>query len=149
MRFQRKDTEQVHVCLGARRPAAPRRAPLRRARAGRDLRRAVLVAAVPGRARGARPGLLRLLLLRPVPGHGPDRPVRRHAAGQPRRGDGGRGRRSCAGMRAEPGHRGGARAGQGERQGAHRPGAGVLGGAHEPARRLAAVRAAAARSRRS
>ena len=72
-------------CLGARRPRPRRRPALRRPRARRDLRRAVLVAAVPGRARGARPGLQRLLVRRPVLRHGPDRPVRRHAAGQPRR----------------------------------------------------------------
>ena len=81
------------------RPAARRRPPLRLARARRDLRRPVLVAAVPGRARGARARLLGLLVRRPVRRHRPDRPVRRHAAGQGRRGDGRRGAtssRACA-----------------------------------------------------
>ena len=72
------------------RAAAPRRPPLRPARARRHLRRAVLLAAVPGRARGARARLLRLLVLGPVHRHRRDRPLRRHAARQPRPGDGGR-----------------------------------------------------------
>ena len=76
------------------RAAAPRRPPLRAAGARRHLRRAVLLAAVPGRARGARARLLRLLVHRPVHRHGRDRPLRRHAARQPRRGDGDRRRRS-------------------------------------------------------
>ena len=62
------------------RPAAPRRPPLRGARARRDLRRAVVLAAVPERARGARARLRRLLVLGPVHRHRPDRPLRRHAA---------------------------------------------------------------------
>ena len=49
---------RCHVTPRRPRPAARRRAPLRRPRAGRDLRRPVLLAAVPGRARGARAGLL-------------------------------------------------------------------------------------------
>ena len=69
VRFQRKDTEQFHVCLGGRRAPARRRAPLRLARARRDLRRALLLAAVPGRARGARAGLRGLLVRRPVRRH--------------------------------------------------------------------------------
>ena len=59
-----------------------------------------LVAAVPERARGARPGLRRLLVLRPVHRHGPDRPLRRHAAGQGGGGDGRRPRRARADARA-------------------------------------------------
>ena len=111
---------RCHVCLGAHRAAARRRPPLRRSRARRDLRRAVLVAAVPGRARGARARLLGLLVRRPVHRHGPDRPLRRHAARQPRRGDGGRRRRARAPARASRATAGGARAGARERQGARR-----------------------------
>ena len=51
-------------------------------------------------------------------------------------------------LREQPGDRGGAGARARERQGARRAGDGVLVGAHEPARRLDAVRAAAARGRR-
>ena len=80
VRFHRKDTEQVPRLPRRHRPAARRRAPLRDARARRDLRRPVVLAAVPGRARGARAGLLRLLVQRPVLRHGPDRPLPRHAA---------------------------------------------------------------------
>ena len=83
------------------RAAAPRRPPLRAARARRHLRRAVLVAAVPGRARGARARLLRLLVHRPVHRHGRDRALRRHAARQPRRGDGDRRRRSSTACASE------------------------------------------------
>ena len=61
-----------------------------------------LVAAVPGGARGARPGLQRLLVRRPVPGHGPDRPLRRHPARQPRPGDGGRRATSWTGCARTP-----------------------------------------------
>src|SRR4051794_5351338 len=56
---------------GRARPAARRRTALRRPRARRDVRRPVLVAAVPGRARAPRAGLLRLLVRRPVRGHRP------------------------------------------------------------------------------
>ena len=76
------------------RAAARRRPPLRDARARRDLRRPVLLAALPGRARGARAGLLGLLVQRPVLRHGPDRPLPRHAPGQPAPGDAGRARRA-------------------------------------------------------
>ena len=100
LQFQRKDTEQVHVCLGAIGLPAARRPPLRPARARRHLRRPVLVTAVPGRARGARARLLRLLVHRPVHRHGRDRALRRHAAGQPGRGDGDRRRRARPPARA-------------------------------------------------
>ena len=111
------------------RPAAARRPALRPARARRHLRRPVLVAAVPGRARGARARLLRLLVHRPVHRHGRDRALRRHAAGQPARGDGDRRRR--ARPPAQRGReRGGARAGARERQGADRARARVGGRAH-------------------
>ena len=71
----------------------------------------------PGRPRGARPGLQRLLVRRPVRRHGPGRPVRRHAPGQPRRGDEGRRGRARPLPRGAR-HRGGARACARERQGA-------------------------------
>ena len=106
------------------RPAARRRPPLRRPRAGRDLRRPLELAALPGRARGARAGLQRLLVRRPVRRHGPGRPLRRHAPGQPRRGDEGRRRRARAPARGA-GHRGRARARARERQGARRARHGV------------------------
>ena len=67
-----------------RRSPARRRAAVRLARARRDLRRPVVLAAVPGRARGARARVLGLLVRRPVRRHRPDRPLRRHAAGQGR-----------------------------------------------------------------
>ena len=56
-----KDTEQYHVCLGAPGHRPRRRAPLRAARARQHPRRHVVLAAVPGGAREARPGLHRLL----------------------------------------------------------------------------------------
>ncbi len=65
--------------------AARRRAPLRRARARRDLRRALVLAAVPERARGARARLRRLLVRGQLHRHRPDRALRRHAPRQPRR----------------------------------------------------------------
>ena len=54
VRFERKDTEQYHVCLGAPGHRPRRRAPLRAARARQHPRRDVVLAAVPGgpRARG-------------------------------------------------------------------------------------------------
>ena len=66
LRFHAKDTEQYHLCLGGAGPRARRRPPLRPARARHDPRRLDLVAAVPGGAREARPGLRRLLLREPV-----------------------------------------------------------------------------------
>ena len=129
------------------RAAAPRRPPLRAAGARRHLRRPVLVAAVPGRARGARARLLRLLVHRPVHRHGRDRPLRRHAARQPRGGDADR--RLGARPAARRGrHRGRAQARARERQGADRARARVGGRADEPPGRLGALRAAAARDRR-
>ena len=56
-RFERKDTEQFHVCLGA--PGSrDTTTPVRAAGARHDLRRYVVLAAVPGDQRGARPRLL-------------------------------------------------------------------------------------------
>ncbi len=80
MRFVAKDTEQYHVCLGAPGHPARRRAPLRAARARQHPRRHVVVAAVPGGPREARPGLQRLLVPVAVRRDGPGRPVPRHAA---------------------------------------------------------------------
>ena len=81
-------------------------------------------------------------------GHGAGRPVPRHAARQRRASAGGRGRRARALPRGA-GHGRGARALQGERQGAHRAVAGVDDGAHEPPRLGRAGRAAAAERRRA
>ena len=71
LRFHAKETEQYHLCLGGPGIAARRRAPLRAARARHDPRRLHLVAAVPGGAREARPGLRGLLLREPVRRHRP------------------------------------------------------------------------------
>ena len=87
-RFERKDTEQYHVCLGRPRDLAPRRPPVRAARARHDLRRHVVVAAVPGGPRAARPRVRGVLVHERLPGHRPGRPVPRHPAGQPGRGAG-------------------------------------------------------------
>ena len=147
VRFVRKDTEQVHVTLGG--------LGLQR---GDDRRFAARVLdAIFGGLSSSRlfqavreeRGLAysRLLVRRPVRRHGPGRPLRRHAPGQPRRGDEGRRRRARAPARAAR-HRGGARARARERQGPGRAGHGVHRRAHAPARRLAAVRPAAAGDRR-
>ena len=85
LRFQRKDTEQYHVCLSAPGHRARRRAPFRRLDPGRDRRRLGVVAALPGDPREARDGVLRVQLLVAVRGHGSGRPLRRHARGEPRR----------------------------------------------------------------
>ena len=144
----RKDTEQYHVCLGAPGHRARRRPPLRAARARQHPRRHVVLAAVPGGAREARPGLLGLLV--PVA-------LRRHRARSactsararttsPRR---------CAWsadelerLREEPATAEELAALQGERQGPRVLVAGVDDGAHEPARLLGAGRHAAAERRR-
>ena len=68
---------------------ARRRAALRAARAGQHPRRHLVLAAVPGGAREARPGLQRLLVPVALRRLGPDRPVPRHAPRQ-------RGPRACA-----------------------------------------------------
>ena len=86
LRFQRKDTEQYHVCLGAPGHLALRPPPLRRLAARRDPRRLGVVAALPGDPREARHGVRRLLVRLAVHRHRPDRRLRRHARGQPRRG---------------------------------------------------------------
>ena len=83
--FQPKPTEQYHLCLGgpghrALRPQAlhgvdPRQRP----------RRLRVVAALPGDPREARARLRRLHVLLAVRRHRPDRRLRRHAGGEPRR----------------------------------------------------------------
>ena len=125
VRFQAKETEQVHVCLGG--PGLPRHDDRRYALRVLDaiFGGLSLVAAVPERARGARPGLRGLLVLRQLHRHGPDRPLRRHAPGQPRGGDGGRPRRARADARAAR-DRGRARPRARERQGARRARARVV-----------------------
>ena len=96
LRFARKDTEQVHVCLGG--VGIPR---------GDDRRFAVRVLdAIFGGLSSSRlfqavreeRGLAYSVysFAGPVRRHRPGRPLRRHAAGQPRRGDGGRRRRARA-----------------------------------------------------
>ena len=145
--FHRKDTEQYHLCLGRARPFARRRAPLRDAGARHHPRRIHLVAAVPGGAREARPGLRGVLLRQPVRGLGAGRPVRGHPARQRDPGHGGD-RHGAA-----PGGRGGrdegrARARPGEREGPHHACDGVHVRADEPARQLAPDGRAAAHARR-
>ena len=130
------------------RAAARRRAPLRAARARRHLRRAVLLAAVPGGARGARARLLRLLVLRPVHRHGRDRALRRHAAGQPAPRRWRSSPQELDRLRDE-----GVTEEELERARENVKARIVLGlesagRAHEPPRRLGALRAAAARDRR-
>ena len=145
VRFQRKDTEQVHVCLGARRARPPRRPALRRAAcwtrssAGcprRGCSRPCARSAGSPTASSRSPaqfsdtGQIGLYV-----GTRPDN------LGQAMERRGGGAARACA---TEPGTGRGARPGQGERQGAHRAGPRVLLRAHEPPRRLDAVRPAAA-----
>ena len=130
----RKDTEQYHVCLGAPGPRARRRAPLRAARARHDPRRHVVLAAVPGGAREARPGLLastRSSRCTPTPARSGCTSARGPTT-SPRR-CGVVGRRARALPRGARDRRG-ARARQGERQGPRRAGARVDHRAHEPPR---------------
>ena len=115
------------------RPVAPRRAPVRAAGARQRVRRHLLLAAVPGGPRAARPRLRGVLVHERLPGHGPGGAVHRHPARQHRRGPGG-GR-----SRARPPPRGardpgGARARQGEPQGPGRARARVDRRPHEPPR---------------
>ena len=126
--------------------AARRRAPLRAARARQRPRRDVVVAAVPGGPRAARPGLRRLLVPRRcTPGTGqvglylgtrPDNVARGAAASSAD---------ELERLRRGPGARADELAAlQGERQGPHRAVAGVDDGADEPARLVGAGRHAAA-----
>ncbi len=67
-------------------PLPPRRPAVRDARARHDLRRHVVLTAVPGDPRAARPRLCRLLVHQRLPGHRSGRPVRGHPAGESDRG---------------------------------------------------------------
>ena len=80
VRIRVKDTEQYHVCLGAPGVAARRRPPLHAADPGRDLRRELLLAPLPGDSREARARLRGVLVHGPVRGHRAGRPVPGHAA---------------------------------------------------------------------
>jgi len=72
---------------------APRRPPVRVAGAGHDLRRHLVLAAVPGGPRAPRARLCRVLVHQRLPRHRPGRALRRHAGRQPgRRAVGGRDR---------------------------------------------------------
>ncbi len=106
------------------RPAARRRPPLRAARARRDLRRAVVLAALPERARGARAGLRRVLV------HAASSPTRGRSACTSARGPTTSPRRwTVVGRRAAPAARAARRREEElaprarERQGARRAGA--------------------------
>ena len=145
-RFERKDTEQFHVCLGG--PAlAPRRSPLRAARARHDLRRDLVIAAVPGDPRAPRAGLLGLLVHERLPGRRPGRAVCGHARRQHRRGAARSSAPSSHAARGAGDGRG-ARAGQGEPEGPRAAGARVDRRADEPSRLGDARRSAAALARR-
>ena len=130
-----------------RRALPPRRSPLCAARAGHDLRRHVIIAAVPGGPRAPRPGLRGLLVHQRVPRLRSGRPVRRHPSREPRRGDGRRRNRARPAARGA-GHRGRARARQGEPQGPRRARARVHRRPDEPARLRDPRRRAAALARR-
>ncbi len=80
VRFHSKDTEQYHLALGGARPGPRRRPPLRAAGAGHPAGGLQLLAAVPGGAREARPGLRGLLLRQQLRGHRPGGHLRRHPA---------------------------------------------------------------------
>ena len=121
-----KDTEQYHLCLGA--PGIPRGDDRRFALRVLDtiLGGSTLVAALPGGAREARPGLLGLLLLEPVRGLRPGGRLRGHPAGQRRRGAERDRRRAApaAGRTASTAEE--VERAQGEREGPH----GALDGVH-------------------
>ena len=102
-RFERKDTEQYHVCLGGPGLLAPRRPALRAARAGHDLRR--LDARRACSRRCARSAASRTPCTRSPSQYsdtGQVGAVRRHARRQPRQGAGGGRRPSSQRFRAEP-----------------------------------------------
>ncbi len=133
--------------VSAPRDRPRRRAPLRAARPRQHLRRHVLVAPVPGGARAAGPRLRGVLVLVAAPGHGPGRPVPRHAPGQTS------GRRcrwwaasssACAASRRRPRSSPAAR----RTSRPHGPGPRVDVGADEPPRVGGAGRPAAAVARR-
>ena len=81
---------------------AVRPAPLRGVAARRDPRRLGVVAALPGDPREARDGVLGLQLRLAVHGHRPDRDLRRHARGEPRRLHGNRRRADRRHRRGQP-----------------------------------------------
>ena len=81
---------------------APRRAPLRAARAGHDLRRHLVVAAVSGDPRAPRARVRGLLVHQRLPRHRPGRPVPGYAARQPRARRSRSSARSCAGCARSP-----------------------------------------------
>ena len=133
---------------GRARDLAPRRAPLRRLAARLDHRRLRVVAALPGDPREARDGLLGLQLRLPVLRLGPDRALRRHARGEPRRLL--RDRRPRArGRRGRQRPAGGARARPGEPEGPDAALARVDVEPDEPAREVADQRHRAALARRA
>ncbi len=146
LRFQRKDTEQYHVCLGA--PGISRSD---RRRFAASLLDAILGGSASSRLfqeirekRGHR--VRRLLLRLAVHGHGSGRDLRRDARGQPRRGARDRRRADRRHRRRQP-PGAGARAREGEPQGAHPALDGVDVDAHEPARQVADHRLGAALAR--
>jgi hypothetical protein len=100
LRFQRKDTEQYHVCLGA--PGISRSDRRRFAASLLDaiLGRLGVVAPLPGDREKRGMAYAGLLVHVAVHRHGPDRRLRRHARGQPRR-------RARDHGRADRRHRGG------------------------------------------
>ncbi len=118
---------------GRHRALAPRRPPLRPARAGHHLRRHLVEPPVSGGPRAPRPGVLRVLVHQRLLRHRPGRALRRHAGRQPGPGAVG-GRHRARALPRRAGHRRGAPPRQGEPQGARRAGAGVHRGADEPAR---------------
>ena len=146
-RFFAKDTEQYHVCLGA--PGLARDDERRFALRVLDN---ILGGTSSSRLfqevrekRGLAYSVYSFQSL--YAGSGPDRPVPRHAPGQRHPRPGRRGRRARA-LPRRAGHRRGARALQGERQGPRAAGARVDHRAHEPPGLLGAGRHAAAERRR-
>ncbi|CAA9481590.1 MAG: FIG007959: peptidase, M16 family, partial [uncultured Solirubrobacteraceae bacterium] len=127
---------------------AGRRAPLRPARPGHDPRRHVVLPALPGGPREARPGLLGLLLPGLLRRDGPDRDVPRDPAGQ-RRARRARGRRRARALPRGSRDPGRAVPGEGEPQGPRGALPGVHHGADEPPRVVRPRRAAAAHGRRA
>ena len=105
----------------------------------RAARRLGLVAALPGDPREAGHGLLRLHVRLPVHGHGPDRLLRRHPLGEPRRLPGDRERADRRGRGGEV-PQGRARAGEGEPQGTDPALDGVHVEPDEPPREVADLR---------
>ena len=130
------------------RDLAPRRAPLRRLAARLDPRRLRLVPALPGDPREARHGVLRLQLRLAVLRLRADRPLRRHARGEPRRVLRDRGARARGRRRRERQARG-ARARAGEPEGPDAALARVDLEPDEPAREVADHRHGAALARRA